>query len=281
MNRTCRLLIAALTWTTLLALSAPAQAHPDLDAGKRLARELELEPALSAFARAIGSGSLTRDELIELLAERALLLHALRRQEALTEDFVWLSALDPDHRLDLRAPPELTALWTSIRDQGRGALKVTLVAEANERSELAAKASLSGTVPDGARARIVLRKQDGNWRIVDGDEVSEALPQAGLQLYAEALGLGSVVIARDHSPDRPLRVSPSDAARAASSPTPLETPPSSESWARRYRSSLIGGAAVAVAIAIVAVVVAKRGIGGDKPETKPGDATILKPMISF
>lgn len=276
MNRTLKLWLAALTGT-LLALAAPAQAHPDLDQGKRLTRELEFEPALAAFERALGSGSLTREELIDLLVDRALSLHALRRQEELVEDFLWLSALDPDHRLDLRAPPELTALWISVRDQGRGALKVTLAAQANERGELAAKASLSGTAPEGARARIVLREPDGNWRNVDSAEVNEALPEGGLELYAEALGLGSVVMARDHGPESPLRVSPVDAARAASTTTPLEASQPSASWARRYRGSLIGSAAAAVVVAIVAVVLATSSGG----ETKHSESTILKPMVSF
>jgi hypothetical protein len=269
-------LAALLLACTLLALAAPARAHPDLDAGKRLASELELEPALEAFERALASGSLTRGELIELLAERALLLHALHRHSDLVEDFVWLSALAPDHRLDLRAPPELTAIWTSVRDQGRGALKVELAAQANERGELDAKASLHGTLPQGARARIVRRQPGGDWQIVDNSELHEALPEAGLDLYAEAVGLGYVVVAQHHSPDSPLRVSAADVALGAPPATPLEESRSS-SWARRHRYWLIGGAvAVAAIVAVTAVVAARAGSDGER-----SDSTTLKPMVSF
>jgi hypothetical protein len=262
--------------STLLALAAPAYAHPDLDEGRRQAAELEFEPALAAFERALGSGGLTREELIELLAERALLLHALHRHNDLVEDFVWLSALDPDHRLDLRAPPDLTAIWTSVRDQGRGALKVSLAAHATEGGELDAKASLSGTLPQGVRARIVLRQPGGSWQTVDSSELREVLPESGLELYAEALGLGHVVVAHDHGPDSPLRISAGDLALAPAAAEPLEEA-QSPGWARRHRNWLIGGAAAVVAIVVVAAVVATQ-TGGDETHS---DSTTLKPMVSF
>jgi hypothetical protein len=265
--------LVALT-CTLLALTTPAAAHPDLDEGRRLASELEFEPALAAFERALGSGDLTREELVELLAERALLLHALHRHNDLVEDFVWLSALDPDHRLDLRAPPDLTAIWTSVRDQGRGALKVGLDAHATAAGELDAKASLSGTVPQGARARIVLREPGGSWQSVDSSELREALPAGGLELYAEALGLGHVVVARAHDPDNPLRVTSADVALASAATAPVEAEP--PSWTRRHRYWLIGGAAALATIVVVAAVVATRD--GDAPQS---DSTTLKPMVSF
>jgi hypothetical protein len=260
--------------SALLALAAPVHAHPDLDEGRRLAGELEFEPALAAFERALASGGLTREELIELLAERALLLHALHRHNDLVEDFVWLSALDPDHRLDLRAPPDLTAIWTSVRDQGRGALKVSLAAHATEGGELDVKASLSGTLPEGARARIALRQPGGSWQTIDSSELREVLPEGGLELYAEALGLGHVVVARDHGPDGPLRVSGRELALDAAAPLEEAQSPG---WARRHRNWLIGGAAAVVAIVVVAAVVATQ-TGGDE---KRSDSTTLKPMVSF
>jgi len=275
MTRTFPLAVSVLLLAALVLVQR-ARAHPDLDEGRRLASELEFEPALAAFERALGSGALTREELIELLAERALLLHALHRHNDLVEDFVWLSALDPNHRLDLRAPPELTAIWTSVRDQGRGALEVALTAHASESGELAAKANLRGTVPQGARARIVLRQPGGSWQSVDSSEVREALPAGGLELYAEALGLGYVVVARDHGPDNPLRVNAADLALAPAAAEPLEETQSG-GWARRHRNWLIGGAAAVVAIVVVGAVVATQS--GDDP--KRSDSTTLKPMVSF
>ena len=274
MRRTNKLVLGLWTWALLL-LPLAAQAHPDLDTGKRLARELEFEPALAAFDRALVGGELTRDELIELLAERALLLHALHRQKDLVDAFVWLSALSPDHRLDLRAPPELTAIWTSVRDQGRGALTVELSAQANEQGVLDAKASMSGTVPEGARARIVLRKPSGSWQVVDSSEVHETLPEGGLELYAEAVGLGYVVVAQHHSAEEPLSVRKPGPALAE--PSPLQRQESSASSTRRRRNWLIGGAAAVVAAVVVTVVVATQAGGAEKRSSD----TTLKPMVSF
>src|SRR5262245_53894793 len=112
--------VLLLAFVALMTPVAPARAHSDLDEALRLVGDLEFEASLTAFDAALKSGSLTREELVVLLSERAFVFHALRRQDALIEDFLWLSALAPDHRLDLRAPPDLTATWTSVRDQGRG-----------------------------------------------------------------------------------------------------------------------------------------------------------------
>src|SRR5687767_13926086 len=115
----CAGLMLALAALCALALTPDvASAHPGLNEAKRLASDLEFEKSLTAFDGALASGTLTREELIVLLSERAFVFHALRRQEDLIKDFFWLSALAPDHRLDLRAPPDLTATWTSVRDQG-------------------------------------------------------------------------------------------------------------------------------------------------------------------
>ena len=112
-----------------------------------------METAWSRRARA-ASGTLTRSELIELLSERAFVFHALHRKGELVQDFIWLSALDPNHRLDLRAPPDLTAIWTSVRDQGRGVLTIQLEANANQDG-LKARTNLGGTVPEGVRSQVV------------------------------------------------------------------------------------------------------------------------------
>ena len=88
-------------WPILAALLvvSPVHAHPDLDDAKRLAADLEFDAALASFDRALSSGKLTREELVQLLSERVLVLHALHRKDALVQDFVWLSALAPDRSL--------------------------------------------------------------------------------------------------------------------------------------------------------------------------------------
>jgi hypothetical protein len=268
------LAVVLATLLSVFAAARPALAHPDLDEGKRLAGELELETALVAFERALASGSLTRSELIELLAERAFVLHALQRRSELVQDFVWLSALDPNHRLDLRAPPDLTAIWTSVRDQGRGPIQIQLEASGTEEG-LTARTSLGGTVPEGVRSQIVRRRAGESWEKLEGPELREPQPEnATVELYAQAVGLGDVVIAHHYSPDSPLRVTmtPTESA-PPSGAAPRDEP---ASWTRRNRSWIIGAAAVVAAAVVVGTVLAVRGKGEDK-----SDQTNLQPMVTF
>jgi hypothetical protein len=253
------------------ALPSLVRAHPDLDAAKRLAADLEFEAALSSFDAALSSGKLTREELVQLLSERVLVLHALQRKDALTQDFVWLAALAPDFRLDLRAPPDLTALWTSVRDQSRGPLRVAVVAEAAAAGEVAARAELRGTVPEGARARLLLRRPGERFTALPLPELREgAAAGTSFEVYAEALGLGQVVVARDRDAKDPLRLT----ATARESTAPIDEG-HEPSWARRHRGWLIGGAAVLVAAAAVVtgVMIARAN------DTR--DQTNLQPVVQF
>jgi tetratricopeptide (TPR) repeat protein len=250
-----------------------ARAHRDLDEAKRLASDLEFDAALNAFERALKSDELTRQELVQLLSERALVLHALHRKDELVKDFEWLSALAPDHRLDLRAPPDLTALWTSVRDQGRGPLQVKLEAEAGDAGALSARATLTGTVPEGARPRLWLRRPGGNFGVVPLPELRESAPDGTtLELYAQAVGLGNVVLAEDHDASEPLRITARGGSADGTGPVDGAAQPS---WAKRHKGWLIGGAVVlAVAAGVVTGVMLARGDGDN-------DKTNLKPMVSF
>lgn len=251
----------------LLVTQAPlARAHPDLDEAKRLVGDLEFDAALLSFEAALASGTLTREELVSLLAERAFVHHALRRQQELIDDFIWLSALDPDHRLDMRAPPDMTATWTSVRDQGRGALRVELTARRDEQGAVAARASLSGTVPAGAHARLWLRRGQGQFELTPGAAIHEQ-PSSDLAFYADGLLLGGVQLKGEYSAQKPLHV-----AREREESVGGER---DESWARRHRGWLIGGAALIVGAAVVTAVLLTR------PEGSRSDKTNITPMITF
>jgi len=267
-------LLPVLTVMLAVLMVQPAQAHPDLEQAKRLAGELELETALASFEHALASGTLSRSELIELLSERAFVFHALHRKSELVQDFIWLSALDPNHRLDLRAPPDLTAIWTSVRDQGRGVLTVQLEANANQDG-LRAHTSVGGTVPEGVRSQVVRRRTGESWEALEGPNVRE--PQAEgstVDLYAEAIGLGNVVIASQYSADEPLRVTmiPSSANAAPLAGAPIDEP---ESWTRRHRGWIIGATALVVTAVVVGTVLAVKSAEDNS------DNTNLKPMVSF
>jgi hypothetical protein len=258
--------IAWLVFGVLLAFAPRAHAHPDLDEAKQLVGDLEFDAALASFGKALTSGTLTHEELVTLLSERAFVYHALRRQEELIDDFIWLSALDPDHRLDMRAPPDMTAIWTSVRDQGRGALRVELSAQRNDEGEVDARASLSGTVPEGARARLWLRRGQGEFELAPGAAFHER-PSSELAFYADGLLLGGVLLPGANSAQNPLRVPHESGDRAKEV--------RDESWARRHKGWLIGGAALIVGAVVVTAVLLTRPEGGNS------DKTNINPMVTF
>lgn len=249
-----------------------AHAHPELERGKHLMAELEFEAALQAFERAVDSHELSRDELLALLQERALALHALKREAELLRDFVWLAALAPEHILDTRAPPDLVAVWTSVRDQARGALGLKLEAEGAGRT-LRLRAELTGTVPEGVRTRIGVRTPGGEWEITEGPEtLLGERPGEEVEAYAEALGLGGLVVAQAGDPERPLSF-----ALHVTSPNLTSRHDGSDAAhkKRRRRAWLIGSSAVlAVAAATVTTIMLLRS----DPDQ---DRTRVTPMVEF
>jgi hypothetical protein len=264
-------LLRALSLALLCVIvPAVAKAHPDLERGKSLAADLELLPALTAFDAALATGSLTRDELVSLLDERILVLYGLRRRNELHDDLVWLSALEPDHHLDLRAPPELIAIWTTVRDQSRGPLALTLEAR-QAGGTLSAEARPSGTVPNGdLDTRIYVRDGLRPYKQYGASLKEPAREGARYGLYAEAVGLGGVVVARAHGPEEPLVL------QASTAPAPLAPVPVQPSWARRHRGLLIGGAIVLLAAGAVTA-----GILVKASQDDHSNQTSLMPKVDF
>ncbi len=260
----------ALAGLLFCGLTGTAWAHPQLDEGKRLFAELELEGSLGAFQSAVDSGELTREELIELLAERALVLHALHRREELISDFVWLSALAPERILDMRAPPALVATWISVRDQGRGVLGVSLAHESSA-SGLKLRAEFTGTVPEGVRTRIGVRARGAEWDVVDDSERTWPATQRGeLEVFAEALGFRDVVLATDGAREAPKSI--------LVDPLPYGSQVDAEERRRRKKRWIVSGAAVlAVAgVAVGAYFIARNASRDDGP--LPSEVT---PVVMF
>jgi hypothetical protein len=259
----------------LLAPAGPAWAHPDVDEAERLVRQLELEPALDAYQHALDSHTLQFEDLVRLLGERILVLHGLQRQQERDADLAWLMAIAPMRDLDLRAPPEVVAKYRELRANSQGPLTIKLAARVTDSVE--ANARLAGSVPQGARVRIWMRARDPMWQYQDGASLLHvAIPGGQLDLYAEALGPGGVAVARDYSPQEPLRLSvPSAPDQPA--PAPLSSAPNEDqSWARRHRGWLIAASVVVVAAGGVATYFALRNKDEGKSEN-----TSVTPMVTF
>jgi hypothetical protein len=249
------ILIFAGSWAT-----TPQRAHanPDLDRAIRLSGELEFQSALRAFQKALDSNSLTKAELTKLLAERALLLHGLRRQPEVVSDFRWLAAVDPGHQLDRRAPPDLTAVWESVRREVGGASSVELRDE-SAPGLLRLRPLVKGARPEGLHIEAFFRTADGPFEPIDeATGVERELPQgAEVQGYATLTGLGQVTLSSAGSAENPLRF---QVPAAGAEPVAYATG-GADAPARIERKWLwIGGAVAVVAVGVItAVVLADRG----------------------
>ncbi len=265
----------------VLHLSAPgaAAAHPDLDRAIHLSGELEFNQALRAFQKALDSGKLTRAELSRLLAERALLLHALRRQGEVVSDFRWLAAVDPSFKLDQRAPPDLTQTWESVRREARGRSTVELRDESSP-GVLRLRPIVKGPLLDELRVDAYFRVDQGPYEPLDETRgVERNYPRgADVHAYASLEGLGRVELSRVGSPENPLafHVPPArDTAWAAAGADLNDGGAQSDGKGRIDKKWLwIGGAAAAVAaIVVIAAVTA----GGDEKT----DDVRLRPVANF
>jgi hypothetical protein len=220
----------------------------------------------------VDSGQLTREELVALLSERTLVLHALHRETELVADFIWLAALEPEHILDMRAPPDLVGVWTSVRDQARGPLGVRLIHETTG-SQLRLRAELTGTVPEDAQTRLGVRPLGGSWEVAAGQEQLSAHHSATeFEAYGEVLGPGGLVVAREGSPEAPVRITLTPAPKAATN----QDGDDREVAARRKRRAwLIGGsAALVVAAAVTSFFLVQSKQDKEQPVK-------LTPMVTF
>lgn len=271
-------LSAVCLWAFVLGTPLRAAAHPDLEQGKRLATQLEFEAALEAFQRAIESHTLTRQELRELLHERVLLLHGLSRSEERDADLRWLVAIAADLQFDLRAPPDLVARYRALQQESTAPMGVELHVQVS--GSLEATATLTGTVPDGAHARIWLRERGGRYRAEESASLWQvAIPGRELELYAEGLALGAVPVAEAYSARAPLRIKVPDGEPQAAVLPNTRAPkapeePAHESWARRHRGLLIAGSVAIVAVALTSAVLLTRREGGE-------DKTSVAPTVAF
>ncbi len=242
----------------VLGVTASASANDDLEHAIAAFNEADFDGALAAFARAEASERLTREELTELLARRAGVHVALGNDEATRTDLATLAALEPNFVFGAWAPPQLRERF----EQSRGeATRPTLAVTTHEGSDgRVFEASVDGA-PDGLvrDTRIYVREPGAlEWSSIGSGETADG---EVLEYYAEAIGLGGVVVARVASREQPRRVGE------------LAAPTVEDGGSRSWRWWVIGGAA-ALAIGVV-VGVAVAASGGD------GSTTIERPVFTF
>ena len=240
------------------AVAAPVRAHPDLNRAVKLANEAEFDPALAAFDKALRSGTLTREELVVLLTERALVRFAVDRARGMKADLRYLALLAPDTELGQRAPPGMLVAWESAREQAEGPLGLKLSA-ISVPGGMRVRAEITGSPePPDLSVRLAVRAPNEAWQTLDSREARYPAPSGGeLEYYGELVGLGGVVLASAGSREDPL----THRVEGASSSTTVVASGGEPSTTRSGRSSnakwwwIGGGGVVAVAAAVTLGVV--------------------------
>jgi hypothetical protein len=266
------LLVLALGVLGGVAAPGAARAHPDLDAAIAAAEEADFDAALSGFDAAIASGTLTRDELVVLLAERAMVLHALNRDQALGRDLGLLAMLAPERELGRAAPPPLNARWNELRTSQAAPLSVH-----GACVPTAAGAEISAQVdglrdPELGQVFIHMRGAGGRWVQKQASSVDISSGDDARDYYVEVRGLGGVPLASEGSADAPLHC-------AALADASVATGHDSDDDGRNKKKMWwwLGGTGAVVAAAAVAAVIVL-GKQGDKESDR---TVVSKPMVSF
>ena len=254
-RHTCRWVLVGALWCLVGHTASTALAHPLVDEGVRLAEIAEFDQALEAFERAAAADDLTREDLAKLLAERALMQHALGETQAAGADLAYLAAVAPETKLGPRAPPELTQSWAAAV-QSVQPYELEVQADAVPAG-VRVRASYRGGPPGAsARTRYHVRTEGANWQQSSGPETRyPATPGTRIEYYVELLGMGGVVLRSAGTVEEPSAyvMEAPPGAPAAIAVTPQG--PRSDERSNLKWWLIGGGAAVAVAVGVVLAVV--------------------------
>lgn len=246
------------TVTVLVAMvPATALAHPAIDEARLHYENAAFTEALQSLEVAEHAPSLTAAELHDLLALRATIHFATRAEDAFRNSLRMLASIAPDYRFDPNLPPPFLEAWHQERDATQPLeVGVTVVEEAGR---VRVNAHVDGAAASLVRgpAEIHVRPRGGDWRAgSNGSVVLYGTAARSVELYAEAIGPGGVVIAQHGSEENPRVVGQVPLGVAETRPAPqAETDPLP--W-------LLAGAAgiVAVGLAIALIVVATQDGAG-------------------
>lgn len=255
-----------------LAFIDSARADDTLDSARERLGRADFSGAIALYDRAAAGSGLTRADVIELLAGRALAEHAARRTEDAELTLVALLSLEPTYQLDETTPPSLRRACERLR--------ATIVAPLGLSVE-------ATPIPDGSRiatevtndparlvrlVRVHVRRDDG-WHVEEGESV--ALPHHGaLAYFVEVIGPGGAALASSGSEndprvvrgavagDEPITAESGGGAASASSEQVTDGEGGDDPWP--FVALGIGGA-LAVAGAIVLVVLLTSSGQGTQP----------------
>ncbi len=240
------------------AARAEAQAHPLVEAGITQVSDAAFEEALSSFDSAWNGSGLTREDVIALLANRAVANFALRASAAVDRDLGFLAAIDRTYAFAPHVPPPMRDRFEQIRKQtGQPSLSVLT------RFGLG-RASIELEVHEMPRelireARMFARPVGGAFVVSSAGSLELANPQEhAIEWYAEVVGPGGAVLLKEGEADAPRRALHAPALAAPSAPAARPASAQPEANSRAWRWWAIGGSTAAAAVATTVAVLLVR-----------------------
>ncbi len=269
-----RLLAHCSAWLAVCAafwaFAGHAFAHPLVEAGVEQVNDAAFEDALSSFDAAWNGSGLTRDDLVTLLANRAVANFALRANAAVDRDLGFLAALDRNYVFAPHVPPPMRDQLEEVRKQtGQPSISVLTRFAPGKALIVVEVPEMPGELI--REVRVFGRPIGGAFSASAGGMLEVPNPEEhAIEWYAEVVGPGGAVLLREGEAAAPRRAL--HAPELTDSPAPSASPMAAkvERPARAWRWWAIGGGTAAVAVAAtVAVLVAR----------EPAQSTQVSPPV--
>jgi len=266
--------LAAAAFVVVVGAGSRAYAHPLVEQGFHRYAEADFAGALEAFSQAWSANGLERDDVVRVLAGRAMVHFAMSDTLALNAALASLASLEPEYTFPREAPPELAAGLAEARERIGGQLAIEVaVAWRGPDAELTAR-TVHG--PSGLVSRVVLHAHGAGARVQTGDDSLVVTDARGhLGYWAEAIGPGGSVLTTLGSATSPLDSSagmPAIGVDAGGGGGALGGG-NDDSSGGVTPWLWVGLGAVVVAGAVIAVLLATSG--GTSDQTQPGAPFVL------
>jgi hypothetical protein len=252
------LALAALLW--LVALPAAAQ----LEAGRRALTDADFERAERAFGRALGAAELSTEDLVSIFEGRAMARFALGDEAGASADLAALRSLDPTHALPPEAPPAMVEAFDALGNAGIG---IELGWFGHDERHLLRPAVVNDPASLVHTVRVHLRRHgEPAWTTSEEREIEVTLRDGeAVEVWAEAIGPGGAVVAREGSPLAPRE-------HGTEAGASLAAPDRAASDQGVWIGVGIGvGAAIVIGVVIAAVVVGT----AQSDETQPAVPVVV------
>ncbi len=241
-----------------VAAEARAQVSPDVAEAHRAALAGNFDAATGALDAALARSNLSREDLLTIYEAKVFVDFANGATDRMGENLERIAALDPNHAFDPNFfPADVTNVFRAIVNERGAPLTVEADAVVLASGEFEVRAEVDNDPGLSRDVRVYGRGGAGQWE-TGSRSVRVAAEGADTGLYyAEAIGPGGAVLARDGQPLSPRTVDLSGAPEEGGGGVPMWV------W-------IAGGAVLAaIVVTIIAVAVSSSGVSDNTQPTGP------------